>query len=409
MFNQTRYLKFSRAIPLMLAGLSLGYGITAQAAGVTWKIAMAPGKSGEIAWTTSSPQKSGVLQASGSLSFDDGSYVDLTFTPKPGYRLVSVYKNLDDWTSSLDANKHFRFGPVHSPHVIAAKFESITPTGAYDFSTPANLPEGVAAIFNGTGHYSGNVPADMVPADMPAVANKAFDADVAMDESGKFDIMPNSLEGYTPDTSANTSIVGALKTRNDKPEVTVSAKFKGQFEGQNGEGSGVGTLSNIDTQSVNSLQAGDPTLDASGTGSYKVKLKDSDSGAKFSYTDKDTAVSAPVATDATRDWSVHVVITQQDAKGKPVTYAQGTLTLPTGDKIDFPPRKVKYSTTKGYKIAFSRGTNLTSDSVDKKTKLTLTNMLFDCADNSCELNDGQISYQFLGQKGKGKLTDFILN
>jgi len=405
MFNQTRYLKFSRAIPLMLAGLSFGYGITAQAAGITWKIAMTPSKSGEIAWATSSPQKSGVLQASGSLSFDDGSLVDLTFTPKPGYRLVTVYKNLENWTSSLDGNKHSQFGPVHNPHVIAAQFELITPTGAYDFSPPENLPEGVAAIFNGTGHYSGNVPADM-----PIVHDKAFDADVAMDESGKLDIMPNSLEGYTPDPNANTSIVGTLKTRNDKPEVTVSAKFKGQFEGQNGEGSGVGTLSNIDTQPVNSLQAGDPTLDSSGTGSYKVKLKNSDSRLKVNHSANDAAISAPVTTDATRDWSVHVVISQeQDAKGKSITYAQGTLTLPTGDNIAFPKRKVKYSTTKGYKIAFSRGTNLTSDSVDKKTKLTITNMLFDCADNSCALNDGQISYQFLGQKGKGKLSDFLID
>jgi len=407
MFNQTRYLKFNRGMRYMLAGLSLGYGVAAQGAGVTWKITMAPGKSGEIAWETSNPQKSGVLQASGSLSFDEGSYVDLTFTPKPGYRLVSVYKNLDNWTSSLDDNNHFRFGPVTNHHLIAAQFELITPTGAYDFSPPANLPEGVAAIFNGTGHYSGHVPADM-----PVVANKAFDADVAMDESGKLDIMPNSLEGYTPDSSANTSIVGALKTRHDKPEVTVSAKFKGQFAGYNGEGSGVGTLSAIDTQNqlAKSLQAGDSTLDASGTGSYKVKLKDSDSGNKLSYTEKEAAVSAPVATDATRDWSVHVVISQeQDAKGKPVTYAQGTLTLPTGDKVAFPKRKVKYSKTKGYKIAFSRGTNMTSNEVDKKTKLSIANMLFDCADNNCELNDGQISYQFLGQKGKGKLTDFILN
>jgi len=403
MFKQTPYLKCSWAIALMLAVWSLGHGVTAQA-GVTWKISITPSKSGEITWMTSSPQKSGILQASGSLSFDDGALVDLTFTPKPGYRLVAVYKNLDNWTSSLDANKHYQFGPVHNPHVIAAKFELITPTGAFDFSPPDILPEGVAAIFNGTGHYSGHVPADM-----PIVANKAFDADVAMDESGKLDIMPNSLEGYTPDTSATTAIVGALKTRDDKPEVTVSAKFKGQFAGQSGEGSGVGTLSNIDTQPANTLQAGDPTLDSSGTGSYKVKLKNSDSGLKVNYRANDTAISAPVTTDATRAWSVHVVISQEpDAKGKPITYAQGTLTLPTGDNVAFAKRKVKYSATKGYKIAFSRGTNLTSDSVDKKTKLTLTNMLFDCAENTCELNDGQISYRFLGQKGKGKLSDFLI-
>lgn len=403
MCHPSHVVTFKAGLRIVFAAFGLAFVVHAQSAEIKWNIAISPGGSGEVSWSTSDPSKSGVLSSSGSLTFNEGAYVDLTFTPKDGYRLATVLKNGEEWTPYLDSNKHFQFGPVQNPHVISAKFELVTPTGSYDFNTPEILPAGVAAIFNGTGHYSG-----IVPADLPIVANKAFDADVAMDESGKLDIMPNSLEGYTPDTSADSSLVGMLKTQNDKPQVTVSAKFKGEFEGEHGEGSGVGTLSNIETIPESTMKTSEQVLDSSGDGSYSVKLKSNDSGEKVSYKEKSVAVSAPVTTDVTRDWSLNVLIFQEPSpKGKSTTYAQGTLTLPTGDQIAFAKRAVKYSKTKGYKINFTGGKNLTSNSVDKKTKLTITNMLFDCNNNSCELNDGLIAYAFLGQKGKAKLSDFL--
>lgn len=404
MFNPSCRTHFHSGMGIILAACVMLFSMNARA-DVKWKIVISPSKSGEISWTTSSPSSSGVLASSGTLSFNPGSFLDLTFSPQPGYRLISVYKNADDWTPWLDSNRHYRFGPVENPHVIVARFELISPTGSYDFGTPETLPEGVAEIFNGTGHYSG-----VVPSDMPIVGDKAFDADIAMDESGKLDIMPNSLEGYTPDTTANTSIAGMLKTRDDKPQVTVSAKFKGEFEGENGEGSGVGTLSDIKTLAQNTLQEDEQTLNSSGSGSYNVKLKSNDTGLKVNYKEQETSIALPVTTDANRNWSFNVAISQEpNAKGKQVTYAQGTVTLPTGDIVSFPKRIVKYSKTKGYKIQFSRGTNMTSGLVDKKTKLSITNMLFDCLENNCVLNDGQVSYQFLGQKGKGNLSDFMTN
>lgn len=403
MCNPSHVVTFNASMRTLLVICGLAFAVNAQSAELKWRIAISPSNGGQVTWATSDPAKSGVLSSSGTLTVNQGAYVDLTFTPKDGYRLASVLKNLDDWTDYLDSNKHYQFGPVQNPHAISARFELITPTGAYDFSTPPTLPEGVAAIFNGTGHYSG-----IVPADLPIVANKAFDADVAMDESGKLDIMPNSLEGYTPDAGDNGSLVGVLKTQNDKPQVTVSAKFKGEFEGEHGEGSGVGTLSNIETVPESTMKASEQVLDSSGNGAYSVKLKSNDSGDKASYKEKSVAVSTPVTTDVTRDWSLNVVIFQEpSAKGKSITYARGTLTLPTGDQIAFPKRAIKYSKTKGYKINFTLGTNLASNTVDKKTKLTITNMLFDCNGSACELNDGQIAYAFLGQKGKAKLSDFV--
>jgi hypothetical protein len=76
--------------------------------------------------------------------------------------------------------------------------------------------------------------------------------------------------------------------------------------------------------------------------------------------------------------------------------------------VSFPERIVKYSRKTGYTLGFVRGTNLTSQKVDKKTKLTIKKMLFSCNTSPCTLSDGEMQYSFLGQKGKAELLDFMV-
>lgn len=392
------------------AGLALVIISMAALADVTWRITLTPKGGGEVLWSTSQPENSGALFGSGSITLAEGAYIDLTFIPFGGYRLDAVVKNADVWTPYLDTNNHYRFGPVSKNHVIIVKFGEITPTGSFYLHSPEQLPTDVAPVYNATGHYHGTVPNSV-----PLVAGKAFDADVAMDESGKLDILPNSLEGFTP--AANKPIIGSLKTVNNLPQVTVSAGFKGVFDGVGGEGSGTATLSGVQSlqDQASPLQAGaanlvaEQTLDTTGVGVYKVVLKNTDTGAKTTLKDKNVDVQLPVVTDVGRDWSVNITLSQRmNAKNKTNTYASATLTLPTGEIVAFNERTVKYSVKKGYNLSFAKGTNQTTNKIDKKSKLLVSNMLFDCSSIPCQLNDGQLKYGFLGQQGKAKLTDFLV-
>lgn len=400
--------KWSRQILLIIAGsMLLMVSISVSASDLTWKISLTPKGGGEVQWKTDLPDKSGVLTGSGSITMTQSAMLDLTFVPYNGYKLESVFKNSDNWTPYLDPDNHYRFGPVSNSHNIVVKFSEIIPTGSIDLQSPESLPDGVAPIYNATGHYSGTVPTGV-----PLVSGKTFEADVAMDESGKLDILPISLEDFTP--TDNKPIIGSLKTVNNLPQVTVSASFKGVFDGIGGEGAGSATLTGMQALPRQGLQAipannvVEPTLDASGTGVYKMTLKNTDTRVKTSFKEKNVDVQLPVVTDVSKNWSVNLLLSQRkDAKDKLKTYAEATLTLPTGESVAFAERTVNYSMKKGYNLSFSKGINQTSQLVDKKTKLSIKKMLFDCSSQPCQVSDGQIQYRFLGQQGQANLTDFI--
>lgn len=405
----------SRRSVLHMVGVALLLvSIGASATNYNWRVSITPKGGGEVQWTSSQPQQDGKLTTGGSITVAEGGYLDLTFTPAAGYRLDVVVKNTEIITPYLDMYNHYQFGPISNSHNIAVKFVAINPTGSFDLKPPAVLPVGVAPIYNATGHYSG-----IVPDSVPLVKGKAFDADVAMDESGKLDILPNSLEGFTPSTTGNKPIVGSLKTVNNQPQVKVSASFKGTLDGIGGEGSGSATLSGVQaTAPVAALPfqikttnlGAEQTLDAAGSGVYKVALKNTDTGAKTTFkSNENVDVSVPVTTNAGKDWAVNISLSQHtDKKNKLQTYASATLTLPTGDNVAFTERMVKYSIKQGYNLAFSKGINQTSTVLDKKTKLSVNKMLFNCPSaQSCQLTGGQLQYSFLGQKGKANLMDFV--
>jgi hypothetical protein len=85
------------------------------------------------------------------------------------------------------------------------------------------------------------------------------------------------------------------------------------------------------------------------------------------------------------------------------------LTLPTGDTVQYPEKVVRYSTSKGYRLKFRRGTNVTSNppAVDPKAKITIKGLTFVQEGSAWEPTAGEITYQFLGQKGRGNLLDFV--
>jgi hypothetical protein len=393
--------------------LLLTFSTGAFCANITWAIVINPAGGGSVVWQTTQPVNSGTLSKSGSLTIAEGAYVDLTFQVNDGFKLERVIKNLDDWTPWLDSNHHYQFGPVSKRHVIVATFSQINPEASLTFESPAVLPEGVAPVYDATGHYSGVIPVG---------SHRHFDAYAAMDETGKIDVLPNlsSLDGYTSDPS-NKPVAATLKTVNDKPEVKVSGKLVGTRDGVAGDVAGSRTLSEIQAIPLeNTLNpsfqalpaesaAPEQVLNAEGIASYNVKLKNNQTGIKLSLRDKALAVNLPVTTDATREWSVNVDLQERlDAKNKTRVYAKALLSLPNGEQVSFPERIVKYSRKSGYTLSFVRGTNLTSQKVDKKTKLTIKKMLFSCNTSPCTLSDGEMQYSFLGQKGKAELLDFMV-
>jgi hypothetical protein len=109
-----------------------------------------------------------------------------------------------------------------------------------------------------------------------------------------------------------------------------------------------------------------------------------------------------------KSWTLTLDIHQTVVKGKQVTMALALLLLPNGDTISFPGRKVKYSTTKGYKLSFKKGTNTTvvPNRIDKKSSIGIQGLTFVQQGNAWQPTGGTIKYQFLGQKGTAKLLDF---
>lgn len=393
---------------LLLLALTFS-SATFSANNITWGIAINPAGSGKVLWQTTQPAKSGTLTKSGSLTIAEGAYVDLTFQVNEGFKLERVIKNLDDWTRWLDDNHHYQFGPVSKRHVIVATFSQINPEASLTFESPAVLPTGVAPVYDATGHYSGV---------LPVGSHRHFDAYAAMDETGKIDVLPNisSLEGYTSDPS-NKPVVGILKTVNAKPEVKVSGMLTGTKDGVAGNVSGSGALGGIQAIPSESAPIGvlstetvapEQVLNAEGIASYKVQLKNKETGIKLLLKDTALPVALPVTTDATREWSVNVDLQQRlDAKNKTKVYAKALLSLPNGEQVSFPERIVKYSRKAGYTLNFVKGINQSTQKVDKKTSLMIKKMLFSCTTTPCTLSNGEMQYRFLGQKGKADLLDFM--
>jgi hypothetical protein len=375
----------------LLMPLALVWGDT-----LTWNIVITPKNSGKVIWATSSPPNSGTLIKSGKLTFNSGAFVDLTFQPNPGGTIDSVFKNTDDVTSWLDAQHHFKFGPVSSPHVIVVKFSGgtpvpVDPTGNFDFSFPTGNPD-LTAIADLSGNYQG--------------VNKHqrdYNVDVAQDESGKLAVMGTatgflSKEG-NPTISGN---IGGISTVSDEP----TAQLKGSFTGTR-DGVPV-TAKGTAKGPVEITDIGSGVSGVSGTAGGSAKV------GGVPYSAKNGPVSLPVtpsqASHLHKDWSLQLNIQSKvnPSSGKSYIGATGQLLLPNGDTISYPERVVKYS-KKGYSITFKGGTNITiqPNKIDKKSKVVIKGMTLEQQGQAWKPTGGTMSYQFLGQKGTGNLLDFL--
>lgn len=368
-----------------------------EAATVSWKVRITPAGGGSVVYQSSSPVKAGTLTTSGSLTFNLNAYVDLTFVAANGYRMVSVYKDTDNLTPWLDAAKHSRFGPVTHNHTIDVKFEQINPTGAFTLTFPATPPAGLASIYDITGRYLGTVPKlDIMPLGLSQT--RAYDFAAAMDDSGKVDAL-GTVAGLSVLTGATLHATGKVATVKDVPVATVTVQGAGTCQSVpvSGSGSMVGPA-------VPVMVNGDEVLQ--GLGSYTGKVAGITVKAK-----KNIPVSVPVSIAANREWSMTVTFTEktvtQGSKQVKLLTAKASLVRPDGDQIDFAERTVVYSPKTGCTLTFTKGIKHGTLVVDKTTSVTLTKMMLTLTGANWAVTGGDITYAFLGQKGKGKLVDFV--
>jgi hypothetical protein len=262
------------------------------------------------------------------------------------------------------------------------------PTGSFTFGFPTNNPLLTAIAYLG-GNYGGMLPQ----------VGRAYTLDVAQDEAGKLMVI-GTVDGVT-DSTGNPQLasdIGGIKTVDGQPTVESKGAFQFMVDGEPGSSKGT---ARIPLEMVD-IGGGTNGLIGTTTGSATAF------GVPVSF--KNTPIAAPETPDMQmnfrKGWSIQLDISQQTINGKPVTMASALLTLPSGDIVSFPAKKVKYSTTKGYKLNFTKGTNLSTGLVEKKTKIKITGLTFVKVGDEWEPTGGVIGYQFLGQKGTANLLDF---
>jgi hypothetical protein len=356
-------------------------------------ITIAPRGGGQVAWMTTSPPASGVLEKSGKVTVDEGSYVDLTFTPNEGYELLAVLLNGKDFTFALDGDNHYQFGPFYETEKIVAAFSLIVPTGSFEFPFPVDNAALTAIAFL-TGNYTGTVPGPYT--------ERAYDLDVAMDEAGKLAIMA-TVDGVEPEPGGDPlGGSGRVKTVNGAPMMKIKMSFEGTLDGMPGKVRAKGE-GPVEVQDL----AGTPGL--AGMHSYNAKL----GGVPFK--NRNVPVQATLDPDAVdnvaTDWTLLLDLSEKvnPRNGKPFIAANAQLVLPNGDTIVFPEKKARYSTAKGYTLSFSRGTNVTTmpPTAARKAKIKIKRMTLVQVGPDWEPSGGTIDYRFLGQKGTADLLDFL--
>lgn len=386
---------------------------------LTWKLKVLPGEGGSITYAVSSPSDSGTTGDSQSLSVDNGANVDLTFTAQPGYRLVSVLKNGQEWIDFLDNADHFTFGPVSSSHLVVAIFELVSPEGVFS-GTYDESQNGVTPIVDVTGNYSGSVP--------DSTTGRTYDVDLAMDESGKLMAM-GTVTGITQTTKEGEESdlegsVGRIRTVDDTPHAQLKGKLKGTKDGAplTAKGKAAGDVEIIDsggTDLVEGIASGVATED----------------GQKYVGKPTEGGIEAPASHSSgiQNAWGLTLTIAKStDSKGREIVEASGRLRLPDGTYSNFPPKKVKYSAKKGYRVSFKKGAALDTSAqpiyainpktgeikrdksgdpiplIDRKSRVQIKGLTFieDSPDHFLPTG-GEMKYHFLGQSGKADLVEFL--
>jgi hypothetical protein len=398
---------------LLVAALSslLLSAVTVQAANVTWNVLISPPGSATVTCVSSTPAATKILTHSGKVVFAEGSYLDLTFTPNPNYKLESVLKNLENWTPFLDSNRHYRFGPVDKSHLIFARFSVINPQGEFPMQFPANPAEGVAPVYDVTGHYEGTIP---FTGTTTLTKPRTFSLDVAMDETGKLDLSNVSVEGLASDP-LNEQPTGKLSSFDDKPRVTGSTHGQGQIDGIDLGGSASGSAKEL---TLTPAAAGAAALAQPQTGTVtglrqyrgKVTLGD-DKPLPFVKKQGPFTMPDTTTTGVTRDWGITLTLQERLVGTRKKLIASALLTLPNQQQLQFAERPVRYSARNGLSVKLTKGIKVGSNpaSIDKRSRVAVTRMRFTCNTDgsSCPVTGGLLKYAFLGQKGSGEIADFL--
>ncbi len=389
--------------------------LTALATEITWPVKIVPAGSAYIEWSSDSPAQSGNLTKSGSITFNSGANLNFRFVANSGYKLIHVYKNTEDEIAWVNANGgKDSFGPVSKPHTIIAVCELINPTGTLS----GNYTEGknITAIADVTGNYQGNATVKSV--------TRTYNADVAMDESGKLSAM-GTLDGFTTkDGNATiTGSAGSVKTVDDKPYAALKGGFNGMRDGKpcTGTGAASGELAFVASGNQTQLE-GQASGSAVVDGEKKVALPAS----------RAVDVPAPDVSKLQKSWGLALVLSEiTPAKGKKYVEATATLRLSNGEYSRFAAKKVTYSAKNGYVVSFASGKKLDTkgapvyvkdpktgkdklDSkgnpipvVDRKSTVKLSKMILSESGGKWTPVSGTMEYKFLGQKGKGGLAGFL--
>lgn len=379
----------------------LCWSALAEAATVKWSIVIAPVGGGSVIWATSSPSANGVLSKSGTIQFDSGALVDLTFKAQSGYQLTGLHKNTDDILTWLDGNKHYQFGPVGGPHIFVAVFTAPNPTG--DFAL--NFPDGKATtMVDITGNYTGTT--------SPHYGSRNYNFDLAMDESGKLTEM-GTVDGVVPKGGGPvTGTLGSVKTLNDTPNAKLKDSFTGTVDGKETTATGTAAVPMV----LNDAGGGNLSLGGVAAGSSKMD------GVPRSA--KTTSVVFPVtpaqAATPRKTWKLDLKLREviHPTTFKKTVYASSILTLPNGDKTSFKEKKLTFSVKNGYSTAFSAGGKIDGvgnpildpktgkQLIDRKSSVKVAKMRIVGVPGHWIVTDGLFTYSFLGQKGKGNPRDF---
>ncbi len=258
------------------------------------------------------------------------------------------------------------------------------PTGSFGFRFPKGNPL-LTAILSIIGNYRGVTPTS-------GARNYSFD--VTQDESGKLAAM-GTMDGIVDrDGSSDLSgFGGTILSVYEEPTVRVQGNFKGTRDGESA------SLNFKATGVPEVVEIGATAAGLAATASYRSNF----AGVPFSGRDVPIQIPAPIglAENLRSDWSIQIDLVGRTVKNKEQIVASGRLTLPTGEIVRYPEKVVRYSTSKGYRLKFRRGTN------DPKAKITIKGLTFVQQSNAWEPSGGEITYQFLGQKGRGNLLDFV--
>ena len=362
----------------------------------SWKININPSNAGTVDYTIDSPYSTGTVDSSASLKFFPGANIDLTFNANEGFKILAVYKNVDDITSWLDSNNHFKFGPVDHSHMINVIYGIKAPTGSHNLTFPDNPPAGLVEIVDVTGHYTGVTP----------VNKRNYDIDAAMDEDGKV-LYTGNVDGISSEETGN-DIVGLaqVKTNNDTPTLTGQLKENGSLDGVSASAKGkmfVPLVIKNKDSATDSFIEGEMSYSAV---KDSVKYKD-----KLVPIKKTVTGSEKTVFKNKKSWSLAITLTEEISDSKKqaqLFFASGKLTLPN-KTIYFEKKKVKFGVKKGFNFVFKKGRDA-SGQLDKKSKIIIKNMTFkQNADSTWSVTGGVIKYKILKQKGQGNLTDFLWN